>query len=308
MITYRRVRHAFTLVELLTVMALIAILATMMMVFLPGAATSQREARAAQMLQGWLNVAKQRALRDQAPRGLRLNVTQGPFAGVTLSNIVTDCQYIEQPDDYNSGPIQSGPPNLTASSFNALNSIIFNSADLLNGNYPYNAADVAFWAVQPGDYLELFGTGLIYTVNTMGVDNNGKCYIGISPPLPNALTTATNSYRILRAPRAVGSDPLHLPGGTVVDLNTNLAFGYPLPPTPVGTTAVDILFSPGGAVITRGLATSNILLWVRAPSGDAAQVLNAFYGQPTIVSVSNRTGFVGAYPPASTSNPYGNVQ
>lgn len=66
-----RRRRAFTLVELLVVMTLIAVLAALMIGFFPNALSSAREARSAQTIQGLLNAAKQRALRDQSPRGVR---------------------------------------------------------------------------------------------------------------------------------------------------------------------------------------------------------------------------------------------
>ncbi|MBM3997247.1 MAG: prepilin-type N-terminal cleavage/methylation domain-containing protein, partial [Planctomycetes bacterium] len=62
----QRKRPGYTLIELLVVISLIAVLAALTMAFFPSAAASARESRAGMNLQGWLNVAKQRALRDQA--------------------------------------------------------------------------------------------------------------------------------------------------------------------------------------------------------------------------------------------------
>ncbi len=92
-----------------------------------------------------------------------------------------------------------------------------------------------------------------------------------------------------------------MPEGTIIDLNTNLAFGNALPPTNPwdnGTSLyVDILFSPTGEVISPGVANSNINLWVRSPNSD--HPTDVFRGAPTIVSVYTKTGLVGAYPPSS---------
>src|SRR5260370_1288946 len=55
------------------------------------------------LLQGWLDIAKQRALRDQAPRGLRLYVSSDPNLLAQVGNIVTEAQYIDQPDDFTGG-------------------------------------------------------------------------------------------------------------------------------------------------------------------------------------------------------------
>src|SRR5690348_16495762 len=97
---YQSIRRGLTLVELLTVMALMAILAALAIRFLPTGAASARESRAGMSLQGWLNIAKQRALRDQAPRGLRLFIAQGgvPIRSIKVPGIV-ECQYLETPDD-----------------------------------------------------------------------------------------------------------------------------------------------------------------------------------------------------------------
>src|SRR4051812_4681151 len=86
-----RDRAAFTLIELIVVITLILFLAGMLVAFMPTATTQQREANAGGAVQGWLTVARQRALRDQAPRGLRLwNKNQNLR--------ISECQYIEQPD------------------------------------------------------------------------------------------------------------------------------------------------------------------------------------------------------------------
>ena len=69
----RTVRRAvFTLVELLVVIALIIVLAALTAaVVQTGMLTSQKVVSAADRASGWLLIAKQRALRDGAPRGVR---------------------------------------------------------------------------------------------------------------------------------------------------------------------------------------------------------------------------------------------
>jgi prepilin-type N-terminal cleavage/methylation domain-containing protein len=425
----RQTRLGFTLVELLVVMSLIALLATIAIAFFPNAASAAREARAAQTLQQWLNVAKQRAMRDQAPRGLRLwirasNFTPGiesvytPSAWVPGTNyvlldavlvgtvsyrctvahvanpanqpgsafganfwmqtqLVTECQYIEQPDDFpNSqgnrafsqvpptgpGPLR-GAPTFIYNNFNTIKFVDASGAglDLTNGNIaangkvslltlpqapfgypaPYQAgppnaqhqpganpdANAKFWSVQPEDYLELAGSGLMHRIVQIGVPDTfftnttlptmtgtkNYNYVFINPPLPFALpVTGTTNFRVLRAPRVVGDETLKLPENTFVDLDTNAIFKNPTPPlNPFGIAAasaesgfVDILFAPNGAVISKGVSTNNIHLWVRSAAQD--QPANVFRGDPTIVSVFAKSGFVGAYSPdpVTAGNPY----
>lgn len=196
---FHRFRRGFTLVELLVVMSLIAILATLAIAFFPNAASSQVEARSGTLVQGWLTMAKQRAMRDQAPRGVRLWVNNTTFfAGATLmTNVVTNCQFIEQPPDFpgNSGvTIMGGSPTNPQDP----NSIMFMPAGvgiLVNGYLPINAAQTEYWTVQPGDYLEVLGTGLMHQITQIGLpdakNNLNADYVRISPALVNSSTGAT---------------------------------------------------------------------------------------------------------------------
>ena len=58
----RHRRAAFTLVELIVVVALILIMAAIAVMFVPNLGERQREADGAAALQGWLNIARTRAL------------------------------------------------------------------------------------------------------------------------------------------------------------------------------------------------------------------------------------------------------
>jgi prepilin-type N-terminal cleavage/methylation domain-containing protein len=317
---HKQSRGGYTLIELLVVIALISILAALTIAFFPNAASSARESRAAMQVQGWLNVAKQRALRDQAPRGLRLWVTSLSPAGpdwwlgtATYGNVVTDCQYIEQPDDFSGGQIvsagyQPGPVPLAAP-YTSLNTL-FMSVDPTNG-YGVSPAlnndpNRTYWSVQPGDYIEVLGSGLLRQIVQVGATDPSLLivypnYIVVSPPAAVPLFTATANYRIIRSPRVVGDEPLKMPDNTVIDLNTNAMFGNPTPQINLnsGSGFVDILFAPSGAVISPGVTTANINLWVRSPDPNLnSNFPNDFYrGAPSIISVFVQTGVVGAYDP-----------
>ncbi|MSQ93101.1 MAG: prepilin-type N-terminal cleavage/methylation domain-containing protein [Gemmataceae bacterium] len=343
-------RAGFTLIELLVVIALIAVLAGLTIAFLPGAASSARESRAAGILQGALNIAKQRALRDQGPRGVRITYTNAslsisppnlpawnngqayaPMDGVIYNNlsficmqantnvppnytppgapadsavwvlwrVATEFQYLEAPEHFTGGLISTITPA------NDTLRVDFGptTGDLVNGYYSLvppilNPAETLLWAVQPGDFLEVLGTGMMHQIVGL-VD---PWTFVITPPLPSAILpnpitgVGTPNYRIVRAPRPVGDEKLSLPSDTIVDFVTNYAFGNPLPLMDVaGVGYLDVVFGPSGAVITRGVATPNVHLWVRSP--DAGGPTNFYKGDPTIVSIFTRTGFVGAYSP-----------
>src|SRR5438552_67707 len=99
-------RSGFTLVELLVVIILILTLAAIAVAFVPRVNERRRAAQGAEQLQGWLLQAKQRALRDRVPTGIRLQPgTRLPTATVPNTLFVTDLQYIQKPDDFGGGQL-----------------------------------------------------------------------------------------------------------------------------------------------------------------------------------------------------------
>ncbi len=102
-------RRGYTLVELLVVMSLMILLAALAVgVSYSGMVGSQKVISGADRASGWLLIAKQRALRDGAPRGVRffLSAATAPATGF----VSTEAQYIEQPDVWVPNPAQEGNP------------------------------------------------------------------------------------------------------------------------------------------------------------------------------------------------------
>jgi prepilin-type N-terminal cleavage/methylation domain-containing protein len=92
--TRRPARRGFTLIELLVAMGIMLVLATLAVLFLPHLNRNKGVPNAATQVQGWINLAKQQALRDGAPRGIRISQdpnSADPYRGVLI-------QYIEQPE------------------------------------------------------------------------------------------------------------------------------------------------------------------------------------------------------------------
>jgi hypothetical protein len=302
----------------MVVMGIILILAALAILFVPKFQEESRAADGARQLQNWLLVAKQRALRDQRPTGVRLLYT-GTYPNLGQVN---DLMYVQQPDNYQvipgvahiPGSIVGGPtlptrmPNRRITVTGTV--AVLEPPEVINGQpvYPPPYPDFrgglgnnpANWAVQPGDYLELQGGSVLLRIlNVQGAGPNRFVQLNLaSAPLNNI--PLTGQYRIIRAPRPLpGEEPLHLPQDIAIDLSTNLTYNAPIPFDPF-TNSVDIVFAPSGAVIGRGTAGDKMVMWVRDMSLDTI-----FDGKPTLISVNVRTGAIAAGPvdPAS-GDPY----
>jgi prepilin-type N-terminal cleavage/methylation domain-containing protein len=330
-----RYRQAFTLVELIIVMAIILLLATLAVAFFPDISTSDRATRGASSVQSWLLTAKQRAKRDGLPTGIRFlvyttTIPSGPQAGTyTFCN---QMEYIQQPPDFAVGRVfATSAPSATPMTV-GLNTNIRTSQYTASGFEDE-------YDVQNGDYFELYGGGFIRQINTVSAPmgsatskltmlSNSDSYPGSSTTTsPTVITTpATNpgpNYRIIRQPRELPGEPiLTLPYNIAIDLNTGTSVGgvsgntvtFSNPPkrTSLNTSPVyqyyEIVFSPTGSVIGSGNQNpydGQIYLWVRDITV-ANIASDPQQGVPTIISVQTRTGTIAAYPVAPITSTYNN--
>ncbi len=255
-----RPRVGFTLVELLVVMAIIVVLAGLLVAMLPSLASATAEANGAANLQGWLNVARQKAIRNQSPFGLRLWVKD------LTTMLVSDLQYIEQPDDF-AGSTAS-PVQVTTSTTAVPNDTILFSPAVpggqnidLTGGFGANS-DQTLWPVQVNDYLEVMASGQMHRI--IGIDGvNQRVQLASGIPFPIGLGAI--NWRIMRQPRPIGEETLSLPDGVYVDLSSNTSiYGNPpwiVPDTLAGNIVgahADILFSPAGSVSTPGRRSGHL--------------------------------------------------
>ncbi len=282
-------RPSFTLMELLVVIALIGIMAGLAIYFVPSFNTSAKSARGAGDLQQWLNTARQRAIRDQSPRGLRILFD--------AAGLASKCQFLEQPDDLGGGSYFVSGTGFTSLTLQTSGPGPTYSQVTING------ANFNDGSVQPKDYLEIHGTGLVHYIS--GVAGN---VLTLQIPLQSAITTPTASFRIIRQPRVVGDETFDLPRTIVVDGNTNGTYA-----TQAGTSSfieslpvdasgnVDIMFSPTGVVMPGKTSKARIYLWVRS-----TEYTSAFDGEPTLIVVYLNSGLVASYAVnvGNASNPY----
>jgi prepilin-type N-terminal cleavage/methylation domain-containing protein len=276
----RTSRRGFTLIELMVVIIIIVLIAGIAAYVAPRLEQSQKATRGASQLSSWLLIAKQRALRDRVPTGLRLIAD--------ANNLVREVQYVQQPDPFTGGSVGHLPND-------PLNVVTF-TADL-TGGFSASAADQS--SVQPGDYLEVQGGGQVYLIKqvTGPTTPGGPSQALLSRNFQQDGVIIQN-YRILRQPRRLaGEEPLPMPQDVVIDFSTNpstnLPYSQNAPIRTVGATPfAEIMFSPSGGVVGQGTATADkIILWVRDATRD-----NVTDGEPVLVSIQVRTGMVASNP------------
>src|SRR5262245_59554774 len=104
----RKTRPGLTLIELLVVIALLVVLATLTVVYIiPAFQDNKNVLRGSDRLTATLLIARQRAMRDQAPRGVRFEIGDQPGFAVNLI-------YLEQPEPYRAGTVSIAAGSPTA--------------------------------------------------------------------------------------------------------------------------------------------------------------------------------------------------
>ncbi len=319
-------RRGLTLVELLVVIAIIAGLAALLVLIFPTLQDSQRAAKGADIVQGQLFVARQMALRDQQPRGVRL-VASGNFGQTITVNgqqqfvpFFDQLQLIEQPAAYATGVVPNliNNPNTTWPQDPTTGWYIvpFQAAD---PNNPATMPDFRNGVVQPGDFLDLSAASDLYSLPPY--PNSGAMHLimkvqAAAPPAqqqvwvltpPNIKYTGSPFpfyYRILRSPRPLtGEGIVNLPNGVVVDATSDsLLYSNASPPQgsiiPADTDGNrEILFDPAGKVLRASGSQGKVVLWVKDTTA-----LDK-WGDQTLVAVYTRVGLITAQPVNVNNSP-----
>jgi prepilin-type N-terminal cleavage/methylation domain-containing protein len=291
----RSKRSGFTLIELLVVIGIITTLATLIIAIAPRFGERQRASRGASMLQSWLNLAKQRAMRDRRPVGIRM-----PHQDT--SSYVGTLEYIEVPDEAIGGSVTVPYPGQSDYHYVQLNTPAVFSPGAVNA------------LIMPGDTILIPGPGYaprrIVGLGPPQAQSTGSSNMSyqliLDQPL-NPTPTTTTAYRISRRARPiVGETVLQMPKDIAIDISyaPNTPQGvapawfrmFPPLANTGGTSPFDILFSPGGQVIgAEGNLGSRICLWVRDISLPAPDPTQLPPGYNTLVTVYTRTGLVTSH-------------
>ncbi|VTR98768.1 prepilin-type N-terminal cleavage/methylation domain-containing protein [Tuwongella immobilis] len=270
--THARIRPGFTLVELIVVISIIGTIAGAVLLMVPSLDRQGRAARGADQLQGWLLIAKQQALRDQRPRGLRM-ITDPSNPGR-----ITQLEYIEEPEPY-------VPPK------EAILSLFFQGGQyrgtLSNPTTPgISMAPEVVSALQPGDWLEIQLSGTMYRITAVDAASGLISFESNSKldeiPTNGKAMVLSNGFQFIRALRPmVGEDPLTLPKGVFINMATSQM------------PARDIVFSPSGQLVGQSLGRT--IIWVQDEEDS---------GPPTLICIYGRTGQIAAHPVSSSGDPY----
>jgi prepilin-type N-terminal cleavage/methylation domain-containing protein len=312
-----RRRPGVTLIELLVVIGIITALATMIVAIAPRFGERQRASRGASQLQSWLNLAKQRALRDRRPVGIRM-----PY--LANSSFVTELQYVELPDEGVGGtvtvPYPPNPNNAPDYQFiKFVTPVQFTPNDQQLQNSPSALIQTGDAITFPDRPLGVYSMrriaptklpppptpddGVMYVSKDTSVNPVLYTYrVRLDQPLPPANFTTQSHIFTRKARPVVGEPVLQLPKDIAIDISRDPAnppkWYRMFPPTAntSGTQPFDILFSPAGQVIgAEGNLGSRICLWVRDVSLGDPGPTELPPGYNTLITIYTRTGHVTAH-------------
>jgi prepilin-type N-terminal cleavage/methylation domain-containing protein len=306
---HTKFRRGFTLIELLVVITIIIVLASLALVLSPRLSEDQRTVRGADLTSGWLLICKQRAVRDQQARGLRL------VRNTSINNNwVTEMVYIERPADYRGGMLTSPSPTQDPAFAHPAATVFVEGKDLTNGGPPNEPI------VAAGDYLVFdviesvkYCSHRVYAVKAVAggtlvelcsydgnypSDVDGNTDAKISAPISRMPSTG---FRFVRSPRPMAGEPvLQLPRDIIVDLDTSGATPGPTSMAGLGSAnadALDIVFNPSGQAMGTNATAGKVILRVRNSTRPPTD------GDQLYVTVYTLSGVIATHPVNLTNSP-----
>jgi len=296
-------RAGFTLIELLVVIGLILVLVGITVsISYSGLIDGHKTVGAGDRASGWLLIARSKAQREGAPRGVRfiINGTQ-----------IKEAQYLEVPEPYipRSDGTPGGPRVRISEDGAGNRTATLVGADLtdLNNN------------IANGDTLSLSEFGVLVRLDSAALPlvpvsgpNTGRLPVNgqFLPQLGPSTQFSTTGVGFIRKARPMLGEPiLQLTGDNAIDFTLSSS-------QVVRNTvenSVDILFAPNGEVLNTTLGRS--ILWVRNTSfpspvfGDRASFEAA--GQMSLIVIYSKTGAIATQPvtlppppPGGPSDPF----
>ena len=307
-------RPGYTLVEILVVMSLIILLAALALgVSQTGMFGSQKVISGGDRASGWLLIAKQRAMRDGAPRGVRFFNTAGGILGNV--NAFAEAVYIENPDPWVPNPAQEGNPNgarmvfvyaWTAGTGSPPGP---NTVSVSEIYFVGSTADLAEYdqRVSDGDSLVLPEFGKAFKITTANGPVSANTYLGpaiVAPavatasntPLVGGSSLTSNARRVILASAidlsAAGTKTLSANDHTAT--MTSYKFGFQRPAQPLlgepalqltGGTSIDFRFGTTQPALGQPVDAQGYRTWI-TPTPAVAGVPNGGpFNPPTSIGV-----------------------
>lgn len=277
-----------------------------------GAFGSQRVVQSADRISGWLVIAKQRAIRDGRPHGVRFYINTADPLNPTA---IREAEYVEAPDQWVPNPRRSIDGGRAAFVYdNPGNQIIgrraffYGSGQVLQEfvNTPINPGDWMVLASPPGVFrINGIQPGVPIAAQGATQDNAIELQLasfpdlgaaGLPPATPPQACYITDNVSFYPGPRPLYGEPL-LSVPEVGAIDSQWTF-----PENLRNQELEILFGPDGRVL--GQPSGIICLWVRdmtkgVPANDFDNA-----GEQVLVTIYTRTGTISTHPVNAAGNPY----
>ena len=266
----------FTLVELLVVMTIMVVFASLTAAFYPSLKADNAISRVSTMVQSNFVAARQRAKRDRVPTGIRMQLD--------ADGRCTQLLLVQKPEELN---------------VNTLGDITAAAGGVLTFAEPLTQTgfeDLVF----PYDCVVNNSSGeslIIFPGINSG--NNKQAFYDPAFSVPNFNRLPFSDYRIIRMPRTIpGENKVDIPDEYEISLSKygSIAAGKEsyarsnLPISTLGVSTFDIIFDPTGTLSSPGL------------SGDAVLWLHKFTNDPTdfsndaLICIRKINGKVASFP------------